>query len=45
MRDLKQESSLFIGILAFMSSKNFVLNRVEHEKSFITSGLVMYVEV
>ena len=25
-----------VGILTFMSRKNFMLNRVEHEKSFIT---------
>ena len=38
MWDLKQETSLFIVILVFMSSWNFVLSRVEHEKSFITIG-------
>ena len=27
-----------VGILAFMSRINCVLSRVEHEKSFITSG-------
>ena len=27
-----------VGILTFMSRKNFMLNCVEHEKSFITSG-------
>ena len=27
-----------VGILTFMSKKNFMLNSVEHEKSFITSG-------
>ena len=27
-----------VGILTFMSRKNFMLNWVEHEKSFITSG-------
>ena len=27
-----------VGILTFMSRINFVLSRVEHEKSFITSG-------
>ena len=27
-----------VGILIFMSRKNFILSRVEHEKSFITSG-------
>ena len=26
------------GILTFMSRKNFMLSKVEHEKSFITSG-------
>ena len=29
-----------VGILTFMSRKNFMLCRVEHEKSFITSGPV-----
>ena len=27
-----------VGILTFMSRINFMLSRVEHEKSFITSG-------
>ena len=27
-----------VGILTFMSGKNFMLNRVEDGKSFITSG-------
>ena len=27
-----------VGILTVMSRKNFMLNSVEHEKSFITSG-------
>ena len=27
-----------VGILTFMSGINFVLSRVEYEKSFITSG-------
>ena len=27
-----------VGILTFMSRKNCMLNSVEHEKSFITSG-------
>ena len=27
-----------VGILTFMSGENFMLNLVEHEKSFITSG-------
>ena len=27
-----------VGILTFMSGENFMLNWVEHEKSFITSG-------
>ena len=30
--------STIVGILTFMSRINFVLSRVEHEKSFITSG-------
>ena len=38
LRGLKQETSLFVGILVFMSGWNFVLSWVEHEKSFITSG-------
>ena len=29
-----------VGILTFMGRKNFTLIRVEHEKSFITSGPV-----
>ena len=29
---------LLIGILVFMSSLNFMLSCVEHEKSFVTSG-------
>ena len=32
-----QETSLFVGILDFLSSWNFMLSWVEHEKSFITS--------
>ena len=32
----KQETSSFVGIVVFMSSWNFVLSWVEHEKSFIT---------
>ena len=35
---LKAKKSLFVGILVSMSSWNFVLSWVEHEKSFITSG-------
>ena len=27
-----------VGILTFMSGTNFVLSRVEHEKTFITFG-------
>ena len=27
-----------VGILTFMSRKNFMLSLVEHENSFITSG-------
>ena len=30
-----------VGILTFMSRKNFMLNLVEHEKSFTTSGPVL----
>ena len=40
MKDLKQETSLFVSVLVFMSSWNFLLSWVEHEKSFITSGQV-----
>ena len=29
---------IIVGILTFISRINFVLRRVEHEKSFITSG-------
>ena len=38
MRDLKQETILLFDILVFMSSWNFMLIWVEHEKSFITEG-------
>ena len=31
-----------VGILTFMSMKNFMLIWVEHEKSFITSGSVLH---
>ena len=31
-----------VGILTFVSRKNLMLNSVEHEKSFITSGPVHY---
>ena len=31
--NIKQENSLFVGILVFMSIWNFVLSWVEHEKS------------
>ena len=31
-------SCSIVGILSFMSMINFALSRVEHEKSFITSG-------
>ena len=41
---LKQETSLFVGILVFKTSWNFVLSWVEHEKSFITSGPVLLTE-
>ena len=30
-----------VGILTIMSRKNFMLNSVEHEKGFITSGLAI----
>ena len=30
-----------VGILTFMSRKNFMLSCVEHEKRFITSGPVL----
>ena len=33
-----------VGILTLMSRKNFMLNRVEHEKSFITSGPELYIK-
>ena len=32
LSDLKQETSLFVGILVYMSSWNFMLSWVEHEK-------------
>ena len=35
MRDLKQDTSLFVGILAFISRWNFVLSSVEHEKKVL----------
>ena len=38
MRDLKQETSLFVGILVFMSSWNFMLIWVEHKKKFYNIG-------
>ena len=41
LRGLKQATSSFVGILVFMSSWNFVLSWVEHEKSFITSWPVV----
>ena len=31
-----------VGVLTFMSRINFMLSRVEHGKSFITSGPVCY---
>ena len=39
LRDLKQETSLFVGILVFMSSRDFVLSVVEHEKKFYNLGV------
>ena len=41
LRDLKQDTSSFVGILVFMSSRNFVLSQAEHEINFITSGPVL----
>ena len=38
LRNWMKETSLFVGILVFMSSWNFMLSWVEHEKSFITFG-------
>ena len=38
LRDLKQETSLFVVILVNMSSWNFVLSWVEHEKKFYNLG-------
>ena len=38
LRDLTQETFIFVGILVFMISWNFMLSWVEHEKKFITSG-------
>ena len=41
----KEEKYLFFSILDSMSSQNFMLIRVEHEKSFITSGpIIAYVQ-
>ena len=33
-----------VGILTFMSRKNFMLSGVEHEKSYITSGHDLVIE-
>ena len=33
----------FVGIFIFISKENFMLSWVEHEKSFITSGLDIFV--
>ena len=41
LRDLKGGTTSFVGILDFMSSWNFMLSWVEHEKSFIISGLAI----
>ena len=43
-RDLKRETSLFVGILVFMSSWNFMLSWFENEKSFIASGPGIWVQ-
>ena len=37
-----QKTSLFIGTLVFMSSSNFVLSGVEHEKKFYNLGTKRY---
>ena len=37
--DLNLKISLIVAIFIFMSYLNFMLSQVEHEKSFITSGL------
>ena len=39
--DLNLKFPLILTILVFIISLNFMLSRVEQEKSFITSGLVM----
>ena len=36
-----QETSSFVGILDFMSSWNFVLSWVKHEKSFYNLGAAL----
>ena len=36
--DLNLEFPLILAISVFMNRLNFTLNRVEHEKSFITFG-------
>ena len=36
--DLNLKFQLILAISVIMSSLNFMLSRVEHEKSFITSG-------
>ena len=36
--DLNLNFPISLAISVFMSSLNFMLSRVEHEKSFITSG-------
>ena len=38
LRNLKQATSLFVGMLVSMSRGNFVISLVEHGKRFITSG-------
>ena len=40
--NLKARISSFVGILVFMNGWNFMLIWVEHEKSFITSGPVLF---
>ena len=43
--DLNLEFPLILAILLFMSSLNFMLRRVEHEKSFITSTPVLKIDI
>ena len=40
--DLNLKFPFMLAVLVFMSNSNFMLSRVEHEKSFITSGPVEF---